>query len=438
MRNVVVVGGGLAGLVAARRLAAAGLDVQVFERRGEVGGRVRTRRREGFTLDRGFQVLFTAYPAARRELDFDALDLRHFTPGATIARPGDRSTLSDPLREPDTVLDTLFNDEINQIDKLRVFYLQYSLRRREIETILPGSEISIEEYLVDRGFSQAFIDSFAAPFYGGITLDRSLSTAAAVFEYTFKMLSEGNIAVPAAGMEAIPTQIARAAQDAGAQIETETEVSAVETAEDNTVSGTESGAGAAVPGVTIDTGRETIHADAVVVATDPSTARALTGVESIPTDSRGCITQYYTLPAAPELDTGRRLLLNAHDAEPNHVAPMSAVTPEYAPPGHQLLSATFLGQPDADDDELADRSRKSLSSWYPDFDGDFDDLTIIHTDRIEFAQFDQPPGIHSGLPGIDAPDGKVYLAGDYIEWSSIQSAMRSGRRAAETVLRNRR
>ena len=34
-------------------------------------------------------------------------------------------------------------------------------------------------------------------------------------------------------------------------------------------------------------------------------------------------------------------------------------------------------------------------------------------------------------PTVDAPAGRVYLAGDYTRWSSIQGALRSGRDAAE-------
>jgi phytoene dehydrogenase-like protein len=34
-----------------------------------IGGRVRSDYADGFTFDRGFQVLFEAYPAARRHLD---------------------------------------------------------------------------------------------------------------------------------------------------------------------------------------------------------------------------------------------------------------------------------------------------------------------------------------------------------------------------------
>ena len=127
MTDAAVVGGGLAGLVAARTLADRGRDVTLFERADSVGGRVRSRDVEGFTLDRGFQVMFTAYPAVRRELDLDALELRYFKPGATIARPGQRATLSDPLRDPAALTASLFNREVTFADKLRTLKLRQEL-----------------------------------------------------------------------------------------------------------------------------------------------------------------------------------------------------------------------------------------------------------------------------------------------------------------------
>ena len=99
--RVIVVGAGVAGLVCARTLLRSGVDVLVLEASDGVGGRVRSDRVEGFTLDRGFQVLFTAYPAAARQLDFDRLALRRFDPGAVVCRAAQRQTLSDPLRDPD-------------------------------------------------------------------------------------------------------------------------------------------------------------------------------------------------------------------------------------------------------------------------------------------------------------------------------------------------
>lgn len=52
------------------------------------------------------------------------------------------------------------------------------------------------------------IDGFFAPFYGGILLDRSLSTSASILLFTFKMLAEGATAVQPRGMGAISAQLA--------------------------------------------------------------------------------------------------------------------------------------------------------------------------------------------------------------------------------------
>ncbi|RLM59516.1 FAD-dependent oxidoreductase [Halobellus sp. Atlit-31R] len=419
--SVVVAGAGLAGLVAARRLAAAGADVTVVERRSTVGGRVRTETRDGFTLDRGFQVLFTAYPAVRRELDLNALDLRYFTPGAVIARPGSRSVLSDPLRDLRALPASLRNDEVTFTDKVRTLLLRQHVDTRTESEVFRSADRSIRSYLREWGFSEGYIDNFVAPFYGGITLDRSLSTSKRVFEYTFKSLSDGRIAVPAAGMNAIPQQLADRARDSGASIRLSERVESV----------TDHG-----DGVSVETDSETISADALVVATDPKEAARLTDVDAIPTDARGCVTQHYRLPASVAPTTRRKLLLNAGDPSPNTIVPMSEVAPEYAPEGEALFNATFLGEGafDREAGALADETRLTLESWYP--DRDFSDLDPVRTHRIEFAQFDQPPGVHETLPDHRAPGGRTYLAGDYTAWSAIQGAMRSGREAARAVERD--
>jgi phytoene dehydrogenase-like protein len=404
--DVVVAGGGLAGLVAARRLADSGIDVRVIERDSRVGGRVKSDHEEGFVFDHGFQVLFPSYPAVERELDLGALDLRRFRSGATLVRPGERTVLADPLDDPRASIETLLNRDVTLGDKLRVLALRRELGRKSIADILDADTTTIAGFLDTRGFSKLFRERFAAPFYGGITLDRSLSTSRLVFEYTFKMLLADAAAVPADGMGAMPEQLAEHAGDAGATIETETAVDAV-TPDGN--------------GVTVETGGETVAADATIVATDPPTARELTGVEAIPTDGRGCVTQQFSLPERQPLDTENRLLLNTANARPNQVAPLSDAAPEYAPEGKQLLSATFLGEQDESDEKLATEVREALSAWFP--ENSFADLELLRTDRIPFAQFDQPPGFREGLPAVDDPDGPVYLAGDYTEWSSIQGAM---------------
>ncbi|WP_128905222.1 NAD(P)/FAD-dependent oxidoreductase [Halorubrum amylolyticum] len=436
--DATVVGGGLAGLVAATRLAEAGADVTLYERRPAVGGRVRTETVGGFTLDRGFQVLFTSYPAVASELgadgldDLDDLDVRRFAPGATICRPGSRSVLSDPLRDPRAAIATLRNDEVSFSDKLRTLALRHDLAERDEEEFFSGPDITIREYLRDWGFADDYVTNFVEPFYGGITLDRGLSTSKHVFEYTFRAMSRGAIGVPAEGMVAIPEVLDARAREAGVTIETGEDVESVRTAGRGRIPFRTGAADAEGATVELADG-STRETDAVVVATAPPEARRLTGVESIPTEGVPNVTGWYTLPAGESFETGRRILLNAADDSPNAVIPMSEVAPEYAPDDRALLAATFLGEAPLDRPAagLRDDVHEALSAWYP--GRDFDGLETVDTHRVRFAQFAQPPGVHADLPDPDDPEGPVVLAGDYTEWSSIQGALESGRTAARAA-----
>jgi len=435
--DAIVVGGGLAGLVAATRLAEGGADVTLFERRPDVGGRVRTESVDGFTLDRGFQVLFTSYPAVARELGtdgIDALDLRRFAPGATICRPGSRSVLSDPLRDPKKAAESALNAEISFSDKLRTLALRYDLSKRNDrdgsdEAFFSGPDASIREHLRDWGFGEAYITNFVEPFYGGITLDRTLSTSKQPFEYTFHAMSRGAIGVPSAGMRALPEALATRAREAGVDIETGEAVKSVRTAGDGRIP-FRTGSGD-VEGATVELADgSTRETDVVVVAASPPEARRLTDVESIPTEGVPNVTGWYTLPEGVTFETGKRILLNAASESPNAVIPMSEVVPEYAPTDRALLAATFLGEEplERDDTDLRDDVRDALTAWFP--ERGFEGVETVAVHRIPFAQFAQPPGFREGLPAPDDPDGPVVLAGDYTEWSAIQGALEGGRRAA--------
>lgn len=414
--SVLVVGGGLAGLRAARILAADDYDVRLFEREPTVGGRVRTDRTGQYQFDRGFQVLLTAYPEVQTALDLDALDLRRFPPGATICRPNHRSTIADPIRNPAKFFETAFSRDVTIGDKLRILSLERELRSKSADDIFDGPDETIRESLRTRGFSDRFRNRFAAPFYGGITLDRSLSTSKRVFEFTFKMFAEGAAAMPAAGMGAITKQLAESAREAGVSIETEAPVESV---------------AASADGVTVDVDGSTAAADAVIVAADPRTSAALTGVDSIPTEGKACITQYVSVSSVNPLSDQSHILVNAADDRPNQIAPVSVVAPEYAPDDEVLLSATTLGDPSVSDGELFEQTRAVLASWYP--EASFESLSVEKTVHCDFAQFAQPPGVHETLPDTRDPDGPVYLAGDYTHDSSINGALASGRIAAAAV-----
>src|SRR5579863_2774863 len=98
--DVFIVGAGLAGLCCARELQARGVSFQILEASDGIGGRVRTDEVDGFLLDRGFQVLLTAYPEAKRSLDYSRLELKAFVPGALSWYAGRMNKLVNPWRTP--------------------------------------------------------------------------------------------------------------------------------------------------------------------------------------------------------------------------------------------------------------------------------------------------------------------------------------------------
>ena len=418
---IVVVGAGLAGLTCAKVLAENGQDVRVLEVSNHVGGRVRTdASADGFLLDRGFQVLFTAYPAAQRHLDFAALKLRPFVPGAVLIRDGQWHEMGDPLQRLTLLGPTLSNPLLTFGDKLRTLRLRSYARRRPLSAIfdghLKGGDKSTDAELRRRHFSdRGFIDNFARPFYGGILLDRELGTSARMFLFIFKMLASGQTVIPERGMGQLAEQLAaRLPPDA---VRLETRVEGVVEAEGRAV------------GVTL-TGGEEMQADAVVVATDAETAERLVGRE-LPSDPMSVTCVYFG--TTESLYSGPRLLLNANPgAFVNNVVQMTNVSPAYAPPNQHLLSATVLGIPEMTDDELAERCKQDIASWFP--GKDLAKLRPVGTYRIRFAQFRQPPGIFATLPPNQTPTAGLFIAGEFTQSSSIHGAMQSGEDAARAVL----
>ena len=205
--KVVIIGAGVSGLICALELEKRGFAPVIVDEQNEVGGRLQTEKINGFTLDRGFQVLLTAYPAVREYLDLNKLNLQYFKPGAAVFKDNRFSVLGDPLRDSSFLLPTLRFSHGNLMDKIKIWRLSNELKGQSLERIFQKPSQTTLEYLKARGFSSNIIDSFFKPFYAGIFLEEDLATSSRMFEFVFKMFAEGYASLPTGGIQEIALQL---------------------------------------------------------------------------------------------------------------------------------------------------------------------------------------------------------------------------------------
>lgn len=417
--DVVVVGAGLAGLRCAGLLAAAGLDVRVFEASDDIGGRVRTDVVDGFRLDRGFQVLPTAYPEAAEALDLDALDLRPFYPGALVFADGAFHLAADPGRRLTDAL-LAWRAPIGSLaDKLRLLRLTGTVNLPDDDERWAWPDVTTAEALSQAGFSPRIVERFFRPFLGGVFADLELATSARMFAFVWSMFAAGDTAVPAHGMGMIARQLA-ARLPLGA-VTLDAPVAAL--AADDPTDGPRQAVRA-----TLRRG-ETVTARAVVVATDERAAARLLDLPA-PRAPRGLTCLYFDAPEPP-LPAPVLALDGTGTGPVTNLAVMSAVSAAYAPPGRALVSATAIGVPAADDAALEAAARAQLAGWFGPVVADWRHL---RTYRIADALPDQSPG--RLVPPVRPATfgGGLFVAGDHRTNGSIDGALLSGRLAAEAVL----
>ncbi|MGK7906222.1 MAG: NAD(P)/FAD-dependent oxidoreductase [Synechococcus sp.] len=424
-RSVAIVGAGLAGLTCAKVLRQGGCeDFVVLEQSDRPGGRVRTDTIDGFKLDRGFQVLFTAYPCVQRHLDLEALQVCNYDPGAVLVQGDRHYPIGDPLRAPGTLLPSLTNPLLTLPDKVRVLALRAKLWRTSIEQIWQQPDLPTIDFLKRWGFSNKIIQHFFLPFYGGIFLDPEIKTSARLFQFYFKMLSEGAIVTPKHGMGAITEQLA--AYLSSQQLRCNAPVERIQVKDGKAT------------GVVMQDGTS-VEADWVICATSsPAIPHLLPDLEvsqpASPCNPRGVTCLYFSTPisAHPQAAIHLNSALSSNGTI-NNCVQLSNVSPALAPATRNLLSVTVLGNPEFTTAELVQRCHRELLQWFPHLEGDC--LTFLKEYRIPFAQFDQPPGIHDRLPNNISQVPGLILAGEFTQHSSIEGSMRSGELAAEHLLK---
>ena len=405
--DVVIVGGGLAGLACGRELARRGVAFRILEAGDGVGGRVRTDLVDGFRLDRGFQIYLTAYPEGRRVLDLPALDLKPFTRGALVRFGGKFHRVADPRSEPLGAVASLFNAVGSPLDKLKLLTLYRAVRREPPDA--PGADRTTLAALREAGIGPKLIERLFRPFLGGVFLEPELATSARLFRFIFKAFAGGPGAVPALGMQAIPDQIAAGLPPGSVRLN-----APVANVSDNAVT---------------LAGGEVLRARAVVVATEaPAAARLLGGAVPDP-GGHGTLTLYYAADAPPVAEP--ILVLDGEGVGPvNNVVVMSNASPAYAPPGRTLVAASVIGVPAEDTADTDRRARAQLTAWFgPAVAG----WTLLRAYRIPHALPRQGVGaLDSWQRPVRLRPG-LYVCGDHRDSASIDGALTSGRRAAEAV-----
>ena len=407
-KKTIIVGAGLAGLTCAKVLAESGAAFMVCEAANQPGGRVVSRKTsDGFILDRGFQVLLDSYPAARRHLDFAALGGGRFRAGALFVGSGKPQRLENPLRNPAAMLNVARQQVIPQKDLLRLaaLIIESFLRRCH--------EISVADLLQQRAFSKQFMANFARPFFGGVLLDPSLGTSAALLLGYLRRFATGRALLPGTGIGAIGQQLADL-------LPKDLVCYDAKVAEILFSDGRASG-------VRLQNG-EVLNGSHVVLATDePSTCKLLG--RGAPRAARSTAVHYFSSRRA--LYEGAWLCLPPiHDESTVlHAALLTNVAPTLAPSGLHLLSVTVTDDNphSADSDWVA----REVCSW---FGVEAEKLKPIKYMKVLYAVPEQPPGYELRPdPWGELPPG-VLVAGDAVCGASIDAAMASGEDTAKKVI----
>ena len=401
-----IIGGGVSGLIAARVLEKKGFNPIILEASERVGGRIKTDIIEGYQLDHGFQVLLTAYPAVKKYLDYDALNLQFFLPGAYIFKANTQSIIGDPLRDVSLLISTLFSGIGSISDKFKILKLNHKIKKKSLTDIFSEKEQTTLSYLKEFGFSKDMLNDFFIPFFSGIFLENKLETSSRMFKFVYKMFGEGHAAIPKAGMEAIPKQLLNNLKTTTFQYNTE-------------VANVKDGQ------ITLKNGSK-LESDFTILTIPPDSL--VSNIKNQPTEWRSCVTLYF--------ETTTRVinkpligLIAKPDTLVNNIVYNSSLA-SITRPAHELLCVTVIDDQNLSDHKLVTAVEDELKVLC--------DITII--------RFIKQYRITKALPKLEnlkyemkpsemQLSKSLFVAGDTQLNASFNAAMISGEQAALAVIK---
>jgi protoporphyrinogen oxidase len=403
--SIHIIGGGISGLIAARVLEEHGLSATIIEATDRLGGRVKTDVLDGYSLDHGFQVLLTAYPAAKKYLDFDALALQEFLPGSAIFKNGKQKIIGDPLRNLSLLLPTLFSGIGTVNDKLKILALNRRLKKKSIQNIFAEKEQTTISYLENIGFSEAIITDFFIPFFSGIFLENKLETSSRMFEFVYKMFGEGNAALPKDGIQAIPKQLFEKLKNTTCVFNTK-------------VKSVENG------NIKLESG-ETLKSNFTIIATQAS--GLVSNLKNQATLWKSCDTLYFEV-AKREIRKPLIGLIAAPNALINNIFYHTSLQTS-ATATKELLSVTVVNRQNLTNKQLVAKVQKELKELC-----NIDSCTFIKQYNIPMALPKLQDIQYEMLPSETRLTETIFLAGDTQLNGSLNAAMIAGERAALEVI----
>ena len=403
--SIHIIGGGISGLIAARVLEEHGLSATIIEATDRLGGRVKTDVVDGYSLDHGFQVLLTAYPAAKKYLDFDALELQEFLPGSAIFKNGKQKIIGDPLRNLSLLLPTLFSGIGTVNDKLKILALNRRLKKKSIQNIFAEKEQTTHAYLENIGFSEAIITNFFTPFFSGIFLENKLDTSSRMFEFVYKMFGQGNAALPKDGIQSIPKQLFEKLKST--TIIFNTKVKSVENGSIKLESG------------------ETLKSNFIIIATHAS--GLVSNLNNQATQWKSCDTLYFEV-AKREIKKPLIGLIAMHNALINNIFYHTSLQTS-ATATKELLSVTVIDRQKLTNKQLVTEVQKELKELC-----NIDSCTFIKQYNIPMALPNLQDIQYEMLPSETRLTETIFLAGDTQLNGSLNAAMIAGERAALEVI----
>ena len=404
---IIIIGAGVAGLTCAKYLRDRGIQTLILEASDGVGGRVRTDLHEGFLLDRGFQILLTAYPEAQKLLNYETLDLKAFKSGAMIrdAQKNDFSILANPFKEPSQLLPSMFSKVGSLTDKLRVLRMVMDTNNVQEEVFENGS-VSTIEYLQNYGFSDEMIHDFFKPFFGGVFLENDLITSANLFKYTFGKFYEGDTVLPAKGIQQIPEQIAKMLYIGTVKLNTKV--------------------------VKIDGNRvhlengDRLYGEKIILATDGFQADKLLG-KNPDRKFNATTCTYFSADKSPLKE--KMLALNPNRASMVHnMCVPSDIAPNYAPAGKSLISVSTQGFNLYDEKALAKNIKRELTDWFGKETETWQHLRTYHIPQALPTYLNS----ENNAQNLQLSD-ILYQCGDATAYPSLNAAMATGRKVAEMI-----